>query len=418
MSRGATPRLPTSPRSVAMFSWSGDDGSLVARTGHLFTFARSTQAWVLDKQGNIARVNEDQPLLRYHPATGSYGLVCLPQNAVNECYYGVTQGSWTLTNLTVAAAARMRGLLPLALLTDTDGVNRGTADAAVNLYAGQANMVSLFVMAGTATSSAVQLLDNNGTVLLDILISWVAGVPTVSALTGVVVFAESCSAGMYRLGFRSANAVTTAAGKFRIAPARDASATGTMYAGGCQVEAVAVTEPIFTTGAANDVRAFGLGYWEFDAAPRSMTIFAELVDFGIFGTAGSEILTIGGDGTSAPRGGTMKTAGFYTATNGVVGYMHHGGVFSSGATALALPTYGQRVELRFVMDEGTAGFTTGISINGAAEVVTQNLTTPWTLPSAWSNPRIYPGYNANGFLLTELKVFAGSMDLLNCRMRR
>lgn len=427
MSRGATPRLATSRRSVAMLSWEGYDGTMQPRTGQKFHFERDLDAWSLDAAGNLYRIAADQPRPFYHAPADRYGLISERGqeggNArKNLCLRSQALANWTASNLAVTDNSVTRGLLQLALLNDTSGSLEGRVERTdVNLLGSVAIYASLFVVAGTATQSQIILKQSGGTTVLDVTISWSGGVPSPSATTGTVLLTVNHGNGLYRLYLKCAGTPASGNATIQIIPAKTAASTGTLYAGGVQVELVGVSSYIIT-GAATVLASPDNGYWDFLPTPRAMTVYTEFLSFGACETAAGAIIVTGGvrSGDSPNNNGFDCFTIYWPGSTGLRGSMNHASLNEQTAQVSGAIVYGTRVEARLVLD-GAGGLTFGTSLNGATEGTAT--ASGVVLPSAWSHPRLNAGQHSaqmsgGGFLLTVVRVFPGVLSMADCRKLR
>lgn len=422
MSRGAVSRLPTSPRSVAMFSWDGSSGTPQPLTGQAFHHTRVGDAYSLDSQGNLYRVTEDQPRFEYDAATGLYGLLVEPIAVTNRVIRSQELSFWTASNLaTVTDAAKVRGMLKLSLLSDVSGAAEGYVERTdVSMTNGQVTGLGLFVIGGTSASSQIIARDSAATIKLDSTITWTAGVPSVAVATGTFRAAISLGNGLYRIMYRLATPGATGNGSVRIIPSKTAGTQGLIYAGGVQVEP-GDGSGYHVTDATTETRQLSEQYWDSDGLPRSMTVYAKYVDWGMFvGLGGNaRVLTVGYNGTDTPANTAgLKQIAFMVGAGGeAYGLLNWGtGNSNNLIPSGSVSTYRSLVEMRMAIDAVAGTVVFGKSIGGDTETTAS--ASSITLPTAWTDPVVRLGHSlsGNGFLAATVRVFPEVVSMANCRI--
>lgn len=326
---------------------------------------------------------------------------------------------WTTITATVSDDAVDLGHLTLGLLTDDSAASAQRISQNLTFTGNGAKGISFFVAKGTATSSAVLLVDDTAAAnRLVAAITWSGDVPSVAMTTGtlddVEYIGEFQSRDVYRIRMRSTTVTAANTNRFAFFPAATAAfgdtPTGNIYAGGFQAEnnIYATSYKKTTTAAATrnaDVLAFPLS--DPIETPQELTVYCKFVEKGTL-IDGGRILQISEDGSNTNSILLGESGGFYQATTD-----------AGSSTQAAAPTMGQQVELRAVVGE-TFEVTLGQSINSATETVAAASSGTF-LPSEWGTgtAKIHIG-NRGGTALgsvafLHIKIAAGTRTMAEMR---
>lgn len=311
--------------SGLLFALGVDDLSPLLPTGQALTLARATGRTVVDSAGRVTTIAHSQwPWSAvYNSEDGVWEPALDVQNAsTNKCPRSEDFGTgWTsIGTPTRVAAAAVCGDVVLDLLGDDAGGTLEGYSRTVALTGNTQKGVSVFLKAGTSTSTVIRLRDtSSSTTRCQITIAWAGGVPTVTATTGTDVGTLALADGVYRVRFQSNSAVATNTNQIEIYPATNAalatSQTGTCYIGGVQVEDFGTpTGYIKTLGSAvsRDKDVIGA---TIDFLPQTLTVYCRAVNYaGI----NAPLFYLGGQANSncsiLRNGGSLRAA-LYDAAN-------------------------------------------------------------------------------------------------------
>lgn len=297
------------------FALGVDDLSSTPITGQTLAFARASGRTVLDTQGRLATLVHSQ-----FPWGGAYNSVeglwepvfDAQSGATNLCLQSENFGTtWVAVGTpTRTAAAKACGDLVLDLIGDDTAATLEGYSQVVGFTGNAVKALSLFMAAGTSTSTVVRLRDTTGAAdrLLQ-TITWSGGVPTVTPTTGTSISVIACAGGVYRFLFQTTSVTAANTNQIEVYPATNAAlgvaATGTVYAGGVQAEnKVNPSSYIKTTTATVTVST--------DTLTTTVTIPLDL-DFTVYGRLARPSWA----GLTTGWGGTLTIAGQpATGTNG------------------------------------------------------------------------------------------------------
>lgn len=158
--------------------------------------------------------------------------------------------------------------------------------------------ISLFVKAGTATTTVIQLQD--ATAVADRLLmslAWSNGVPTVTATTGTYIGATRYRDGWYRLLFRTTAVTVANTNTLFLYPAgTTVGNTGTCYFYGAQAENALNPTSYIPTSGGTDARTADALSFPFLARVQTMTVYVRYVQSGTLpynGTSANGYVGIG-----------------------------------------------------------------------------------------------------------------------------
>lgn len=228
------------------FAFGIDDLSTDAPTGQTLAFDRNSGRTVLDSTGQVATLAYDQ--VPWSAAYNSTALVWEPvyepmKATTNLCLRSEDFGTtWSAVGSpTRTAAGKTCGDLALDLIgDDASGALEGYTQV-VTFTGNAVKAVSLFMAAGTSTSTVIRLRDTSASAnRLLVAITWSGGVPTVTPTTGSTVATVACAGGVYRFLFQTTSVTAANTNQIEVYPATTSglatSDTGTVYAGGVQAE--------------------------------------------------------------------------------------------------------------------------------------------------------------------------------------
>src|SRR5690606_12750235 len=167
------------------------------------TFSRASTATLIDRTGTLQEVGPHVPRIDW--SHGRPALRLEPQRS-NLVPWSSALSQWATSGATTATDdALVLGALSLALVEDADVAATAFRYINVAVTGDGEKAVSCYVAAGTSTASELKLRDHTASVdRLRASITWAAGVPSVSMLTGTHLYTEPVGGGVYRLWFRSA----------------------------------------------------------------------------------------------------------------------------------------------------------------------------------------------------------------------
>lgn len=232
--------------SGLLFAFGVDDLSTTLTTGQSLSLTRATGRTVVDSTGRVATIVHSQypwssvynsaesvwePTLDVRPQTTN---LCLRSEDFGTTWAAI--GTPTRT-----AAAKAIGQVSLDLIGD-DAAGTLEGYSQVTAFTGNAvKTVSLVLAAGTSTSTVLRLRDTTASAnRLLATIAWSAGVPTVTMTTGTNIGTIAMANGGYRFQFQTTSVTAANTNQLEVYPATTSALavanTGTVYAGGVQVE--------------------------------------------------------------------------------------------------------------------------------------------------------------------------------------
>lgn len=422
---------PTNPtvgvvQHPALFAWRAADLDLTAVTGHAPTFARaSASGATADRAGKVVRWPYHQPGwdMVLNSVTGLYEpTLRLEGTRTNLCLQSENFGTtWVAIGTpTRTAAAKTIGDLVFDLLGDDSATVVAGYQESVTFTGDAVKAVSLHLAAGTSTSTVVRLRDTTaGADRLLATITWAAGVPTVVMTTGVVAGSPvALASGVYRFGFQTTSVTAANAHQMEAYPATTAALavanTGTVYAGGVQVENAPMPSSYIKTTTGTVARTGeALSYpalWPMQANETWYLRMARPSWADLAGTLGSA--WIASRGASGPR-----IAIEYSTASRVIQGQVYDGTTVLFTTAISVPA-------------GTGGFVEVLFQAADLQTVPRCRLFVGDSPDSWSvtgvpigsiTPTVVVG-DAAWFLgnqlhggLTDLVIVSGLQSLATCR---
>jgi len=411
-------------RSRFLLDWSADsclerpDRLLTALTGQAATFARATVGTMIDAGGRVNLAVHSEPRFEWVDLDGdgvreTPGLL-LEGTRTNLLLQSENFGAtWaTVGTPTRTVAAKLCGVLTLDLLGDDDGTALEGYTQPASFTGNAAKAVSLHLAAGTSTSTVVRLRDTTAAAdRLLAVITWSAGVPTVTMTTGTNLGGtngEFLSDGVYRFRFQTTAVTAANVNSVQLYPATTSglavATTGTVYAGGMQAENALFPSSYLPTTTATVTRNADSCSLVCNVVPRALTLYGKArslqpsVFDGSFlaalGTAAGTRLTVHRTSGAASLTGTHRSAA--------------GTVTSAAAATVVLNNL---LEWRTVLgaDGSLQQFA---SVNGAAET-SGSASAANALDAAWAAQTLYlnqdPTPANQGFLvLFALRLAAGA----------
>lgn len=246
--------------SGLLFAFGVDDLSTTLPTGQSLSLTRATGRTVVDSTGRVATIVHSQypwssvynsteavwePTLDVQPATTN---LCLRSED-----FGTT---WTAIGTpTRTAAAKAIGQVSLDLIGDDAAGTLEGYSQVVGFTGNAVKAVSLYLAAGTSTSTIVRLRDTTASAnRLLATIAWSAGVPTVTMTTGTNIGTIAMANGGYRFQFQTTSATAANTNQIEVYPASTSALavanTGTVYAGGVQLQNAVAPGPYNKTTSA------------------------------------------------------------------------------------------------------------------------------------------------------------------------
>lgn len=232
--------------SGLLFALGVDDLNPDLPSGQTLSLTRATGRTVLDATGRVASLAHSQmPWSMAYNSTESVWepVLDVGNTTTNLCLQSENFGTtWAAVGTpTRTAAAATCGDLSLDLIgDDASGTLEGYTQT-VGFSGNAVKAVSLFLKAGTSTSTVVRVRDTTASAnRLLATIAWASGVPTVTMTTGTCYNTVACANGAYRLLFQTTTATAANTNKLEVYPATTSALattnTGTVYAGGAQCE--------------------------------------------------------------------------------------------------------------------------------------------------------------------------------------
>ena len=232
--------------SGLLFAFGVDDLSTDLPTGQTLSLTRASGRTVYDASGRVQSIAHSQwPWSMQYNSTAAVWepVLDLQPTTTNLCLQSENFGTtWAAVGTpTRTAAATTCGDLSLDLIgDDASGTLEGYTQT-VTFTANAVKAVSLFLKAGTSTSTVVRLRDTTASAnRLLAVITWASGVPTVTMTTGTSFGTIACYGSVYRFLFQTTSVTAANTNSLEVYPATTsalaASGTGTVYAGGVQAE--------------------------------------------------------------------------------------------------------------------------------------------------------------------------------------
>jgi hypothetical protein len=209
-------------------------------SGGTFVSSSTGETWALN---NGAKIN-NFPLAGYVPDLQGTNL-CLQSEDFST--------TWTLIGTPTRTAAALRcGSVVLDLIGDDDAAANEAYAQVIPFTVDAVKAISVFFAQGTSTSSAVQLLDTTAVISrLIAVITWAAGVPTVTMTVGTLLGVDALANGVFRARFATTAVTTANSNSLRIVPATDAAFTvtgvGNAYFGGVMAQSAIECTPYVKT---------------------------------------------------------------------------------------------------------------------------------------------------------------------------
>lgn len=272
--------------SGLLFSLGIDDSANELSTGQTLTVTRATTRTVLDSVGRVTTIGHSQ--MPWSAAYNSTLGVWEPtldtgDERTNLCLQSENFGaSWAAIGTpTRTAAAAKCGDLSLDLIGDDSAAALEGYSQVVTFTASAVKAVSLFLKAGTSTSTVIRLRDTTASAnRLLAVITWASGVPTVTMTTGTDCGTVACYDGTYRFLFRATTVTPGNANQLEIYPASTSALavanTGTVYAGGVQCENWDYPRAYVKTTTATVTHNKDHLQCTFGFVPQDMTIYGRL----------------------------------------------------------------------------------------------------------------------------------------------
>lgn len=176
-------------------------------------------------------------LLGYLPEQASTNLCLQSEN------FGTT---WAAVGTPTRVAANDRcGTVVLDLIGDDSAAALEGYTQTVTFTGNAVKAVSIYIKAGTSTSTAIRLRDTTAPAdRLLVVLAWAGGMPTPTATTGTVLGTDALGNSVYRVRMLTTSVTATNVNSLQVYPATDAALsvanTGTVNAGGVQAEDQAI----------------------------------------------------------------------------------------------------------------------------------------------------------------------------------
>lgn len=232
--------------SGLLFAFGVDDLSAELPTGQTLALTRASSRTVFDSVGRVTTLAHSQmPWSSVYNSTAAVWEPTLDtgDERTNLCLQSENFGTtWAAVGTpTRTATATYCGDLALDLIGDDAAGTLEGYTQTVTFTANATKAVSIFLKAGTSTSTVIRLRDTTAAAnRLLATIAWASGVPTVTMTTGTNCGTLSCYDGVYRFLFRTSSVTAANTNSLEVYPATTSalatSGTGTVYAGGVQAE--------------------------------------------------------------------------------------------------------------------------------------------------------------------------------------
>lgn len=350
-----------------------------------FVYSRSNAAWGVDVDGTIRPVAAGAPRLLYYDLDGDgvrEPLLLLEPAATNLVTEAEDLSQWTPSGTPVVTDDQVaHGVLNLAEVEDDNGAGVEYVELAVSLTGDTQKGVSVFVKAGTATTTRIVLRDTGAAAdRLNVDLAWSGGVPTPTANTGEVLVTRDDEDGVYRIEMLSTAVTAANPHTIRILPAGATGGdTGTVYIGGVQVEDTAFCTSYIPTDGGTAGRSVDVASVVFPYAPRAMSLYARFLNIGSNLTASTvaRVLHLGALGANtAPR------LEIYWGGSAFEGYHNNGSSNVTGGNPSGTPDEYDLVELLLTLGADGA-VQLSQSLNGGS-VTTGSASSALALAAAWA----------------------------------
>lgn len=233
--------------SGLLFAFGVDDLSSTLATGQTLTLTRAGGRTAFDSTGRLlSLVHSQMPWSAvYNSTDGTWEPTLDVANAkTNVLLQSENLGTtWVaISTPTRTAAAKKCGDLSLDLVNDTSAAALQGYSQAVTPSGGNGTKgVSLFMAAGTSTSTVIRVRDTTASAnRLLATVTWASGVPTVTMTTGTNCGTVTCANGVYRFLFQTTTWTVANTTQVELYPATTSALavanTGSCYFGGVQVE--------------------------------------------------------------------------------------------------------------------------------------------------------------------------------------
>lgn len=378
--RALAPSRLSDRLSSLILHWNGDDQSLDCLSGQVGTFVRATAGGaMIDANGALWHSVRNQArwemVLDNQTGLWRPGLLLDPArtNKVKSSENLGNATDWDTTGTpTISAAYISRGDLVLDLVGDDNGAaleGYSTKNAGMVFTGNGTKVVRCFVRQGTATSTAIRLLDVTATtVRLLGLITWSGSTPTPSATTGTYVGKRFLADGIWELVFLTTSGLLAANdNRIYIYPAADGALTtslqGTIGIGGVMASDTGPAGYIKTGAATASANAEELS-WPFPLPRRRVWLYQLLTDLGACQSPAAG----GGAGFAVLGDVTGCGLGTYPA-GGAIGAFHYttgSGGGPTPATVAVTPAFGTQVELLVTLD-ANGKVTIEVAFNGVSQ---------------------------------------------------
>lgn len=325
---------------------------------------------------------------------------CLQSNSVNVGPWFNNSGSETMGT---GEADPFGGTA--AVLLGNGGVPSSARVQTITFVGDGTKVVSVFLRAGTATTSQIRLRDNTAaTDRHQVNVTWTGGVPSLATVggSGTLYPVQALTGGWYRISFSVAGVVAANQNDFYVYP-QTSAATGNIRVIGGQAEDAAFPSSYIPTTAAAVTRAADALSLPFGPVPQAVTFYKRVRFAGLprlvwnYGTSGAYVSLA------------------YNSTSAFT--QHFNGVTSDASLLASTPALGDLVEMRGVLyaDGSTRVF---VSVNGGAES-TGSATVPIAFGSASASPTLSLTDGGVAFDASERTlILPGVRSLTECRMAR
>jgi len=276
--------------SGLLFALGVDDLSPVLTTGQTLALVRASGRTVFDSVGRVSTIAHEQYAWSsvYNSEDGVWEpTLDLQAASTNLCLRSEDFGTaWSAAGTPTRTAAAFRcGDLVLDLIGD-DAAGAVEGYQQVITFTGNGvKAVSLFVRKGSSATSALRLQDTTATAdRLLCAVTWSGDVPVVTMTTGTFVGAVPCYGGVYRLLFQTAASLTAAnTNVLSLYPGASVAlanaTTGSLYAGGVQVENFGTPTAYIKTLGATVARRKDILTSAIAFAPQTLTVYCRTVNY-------------------------------------------------------------------------------------------------------------------------------------------
>lgn len=383
------PKYGTSTRRTALI---GRRGEAIKET---FTRA-APDAYYLDRNGVLRKATTNVPRFTYLDPLSSgtkHPYYSLEDTRTNICLQSSNFGTtWVAAGTpTRTPAAHTASGVTLDLIGDDDAGAAESYSQTIAFTGNAVKAVSIHVKQGSSVATFLRVRDDTaGVNRLAMLVTWTAGLPAVAVTTGTYVGYETLADGVFRLLLLTTTITAASTHRVFVYPASASvgpsnTETGTLYAGGVQIENSLFHSSYIPTTTATVTRARDVASIPFPHPPQALTVYYRGVERGtVIDLTARNLLQIGaGAGMLSAVLGPNAGDGRYV--------FHAGGLSGAIMGVGAFPTYGQLFEIRATLTAAGV-FSINQSINLAAEVA-GSTTGSTPILSAWGSQLLY--LNAN-----------------------